>query len=409
MDLPVRVRWSAIAVYIFAISLVQLGRFFIGDAFNLIFFIFLLLPIASLLHIFLSIASIKYYQNFDTDHPVKGEALGYTLSLVNESILPTVPMKIKFRTIQPGATSQLPELQISLKSNEKLEKTYSISCPFRGIYTVGLEQLEITDILGWITIRRPVWHRTFYVYPRIIDISYPFSIGYSGELSTGLNPGTSQDFALFESLSQYLPGESIRHMAWKKFIATGEPFLKSYGKTSQPGLSIYLDLRRDGEPTHEQLEREDCSIEILVSLVKYCLDQTIPVSVHAMGQSRYEFSASDPSDFGRFHRDTINILFSDSISPAVLYLNDTKGYMQHASVLFITHELDSDVLTIIEESAVISPSSENAVAAIINQTNLPEREKIQGKLYFDSIREKGGNLLIANGPDTIARDLELRR
>ena len=261
------------------------------------------------------------------------------------------------------------------------------------------------DLLGWITIRRPVWHRTFYVYPRIVEVAFPFSIGTTSDLNTGPNPGASQDYALFENLVGYQAGQSIRHMACKKFIALGEPFLKSYGKTSQPGISLYVDLRRQVHPTPDILEREDCSMEILVAIVKYCLDRSIPVTVNAMGQSRYEFSASDSGDFRRFHRDTVNILFHDTMSPGELYRTDMQGSVNPASVVFITHVLDPEIITILEESTSHPTGSETMVAAIINQTSMAADLKESSTYYFNSIRERGGKVVLVESPESISESL----
>ena len=398
----IEIRFGGVLVYIFTLLLLQLARQHIGLIFGYLFFCVLGLPILTTLHMIVSLSAVKYHQTFDTDHPMKGEILKYTLLLANESSLPSAPLLIRFRTVQPGSDAQIPDLEINLRRGERSEQTYDISCPFRGIYTVGLSHLETRDLLGWIRIKRRVWHRTFYVYPRVMDVAYPFEIGTTSDLNTGPNPGASQDYSLFESLVPYREGQSIRHMAWKKFIALGEPFLKSYGKTSQPGVSLYLDLRRDEAPSPEVLEREDCSIEILVSLVKYCLDRSIPVSVSAMGQSRYGFYGSDPSEFQRFHKDTVNILFHDTISPAELYRSDMQGSVLPASVVFITHLLDQEILNILEDSVSAPLGVETMVGAIINQSGMDIEIKMSSTYYFNSIREKGGKVVLVEDPDTMA-------
>ena len=403
------INWGGILAFIFALSLIHLGRQYIGIYFNYFFFAILSLPLLSIIHLFLAMMSVKYHQTFDTDHPVKGQVLGYTLLLANESGLPGVPIRIKFRTIQPGASNQLPDLKIMLKRGERSEHRFDISCPFRGIYTVGLEEMEMSDALGWLRIRRSVQHRTFYVYPRVVEATYPFSIGTTSDISTGPNPGASQDYSLFESLIPYRHGQSIRHMAWKKFIALGEPFLKSYAKTSQPGVSLYLDLRRHEAPSTEVFEREDCSIEVLVALVKYCLDRSIPVTVNAIGQSRYHFAGADPSDFSRFHKDTVNILFHDTISPAELYKSDVQGSILPTSVVFISHLLDQEILTILEESVSAPLGIETMIGAIINLSGMDPQTKENSTVYFNSIVEKGGKVVLVEGSETISETLKERQ
>ena len=402
---PISIRWGAVGLYVFLFLLIQLGRFHIGLAFDYLMFVMLFLPIASVIHLFISIGSVKYHQEFDTDHPIKGQELTYTLLLANESYLASAPISISFRTVQPGSPLHIEDLRLSMKRGERSEHAYTISCPYRGIYTVGLERMEMTDLLGWITIARPVWHRTFYVYPRVLDAEYPFDIGDVSDLSTGPNPGASQDYSLFESLVPYRHGESVRHMAWKKFFALGEPFLKSYARTSQPGISIYLDLRRREEPVPAVLEREDCSIEILVSLAKYFFDRSVPVSIHAMGQTRYGFSGEGPAAFERFHKDTVNILFTHTVSPAALYRGDAHEVAQRTSVLFITHLLDPEIIEVIEDTLESSATEASEVACILNQSGMDETELEASRNLFDALHERGGNVLLVRSSESISGDM----
>ena len=393
------------AVYLFTILLVHLGRVHIGGLFHYMHFLLIVAPPLSIIHMGLSISAVKYNQSFDTDHPIKGEQLTYTLLLANESYLGTPRIRISFTTVQPGVKSHIDSLDLSLKRGQRLDLAYKISCPFRGIYTVGLHRMEIDDLLGFVRISRPVWHKTFYVYPRIIDASYPFTVGDVSDLSTGPNPGASQDYSLFESLVPYRNGESVRHIAWKKFFALGEPYLKSYARTSQPGITIYFDLRRDEEPVAEVLEREDCSVEILVSLVKYFLDRDVPVSIHAMSQSRYRFAAETRNAFELFHKDTINLLFTHTISPAEIFLADTLEMMPRSSVLFITHRMDSEIIAIMDDTLESQSSEAPEVACIVNQTNMDKKTVEACTLVFDELREKGAKALLVKGSESLNSDL----
>lgn len=406
IDRPVSVRISAVVVYLFTVLLVQLGRYHIGLLFNFLFFLLLLIPMISLVHFFISIASIKYHQQFDTDHPIKGETLTYTLLLANESHLPSARLKIAFRTIWPGVKAELPSLDITLKRGERLERDYSISCPYRGVYTVGLERLILSDILGIVTISRPVWHRTFYVYPRIIEAEYPFEVGEVSDLSTGPNPGASQDYSLFETLVPYRSGESIRHVAWKKFFALGEPYIKSYAKTSQPGITIYFDLRREGDANPSVLEREDCSIEILVALARSFLTDNIPVSVQAFGQSRYRFSAESEEAFERFYTDTANLMFTNTISPAALYRGDAHHTDLRSAVLFISHVVDPNILEILDDSKdAISGTATREVAYILNESGMPIDERDRNEELFGKLRESGSQVATVRAAQAISTDL----
>jgi hypothetical protein len=347
---------------------------------------------------------VRYHQEFSTEHPVKGQEVQYRLTMANELSFPITHLAVKFKVVQPGMTSSLPDLHLYLERFGHYEHTSTIHCPYRGVYTVGLEQLTIHDMLRWITVRRPVWHRTFYVYPRILDIRFPFVGSQASEQGApGNHPGALVDFSLFKGLTGYKHGEPVRHIAWKKFASLGEPFVKNYESTSQPGMTVYFDLRQVGPPSVTSLETEDCSVEILVALVKFLLDRQIPVAVRALGRRRFDFYGAHPSLFHEFDHATSNLVFQHSFSPVGLYAADQEANtLANESVLFITHVLDPDVLTAVRESI----GTETSVAAIINLTGMDADARLRARNYMRQIREAGGHLFLVNGPSSIKEDIE---
>ena len=82
-----------------------------------------------------------------------------------------------------------------------------------------------------------------------------------------------------------------------------------------------------------------------------------------------------------------------------------QGSVNPASVVFITHVLDPEIITILEESTTHPVGSETMVAAIINQTSMPTDVKESSTYYFNSIREKGGKVVLVDSPESISEAL----
>lgn len=395
---PASVRVRAALLYLFILSLAYLAGVYVGKIYYFAYLALLLVPILSTVQLLIALAGLRYYQDFDTEHPVKGESIGYRLTVANESFIAPGPIDVVFKSIHRDLAG-IKAATFCFTGSASVERTYTIQCPFRGIYTVGLESLRIRDSLGWLSLRRPVYHRTFYVYPRIVDLSPAFSGNARLGLTRRSESGSERDTSLFEGFAAYRAGMPLRHIAWKKFVSTGSPYLREFGRSAQPGITLYLDLRREGPADRRVLESEDCSIEITVALVKYFLEARVPLRVKAMGMELYTFEGSDPESFERFYRHTINLLFQRSVSPVEIFLEDRKLAGVAGSSVFVTHRLDSELFDLAARSL---PGS---IALVVNEHSMSneERDRLDGA--YKTMRENGVEIYLVRGPDTIREDL----
>lgn len=392
-------RLAAVPAYLFMAALIYLAGIYVSRMFYVLYVLLVSIPVLSLLQVLISLFRLRYSQDFDTEHPVKGESIGYRLNIANESLVASCVVTVRFMEIHPDLDTSLEGVSTVFRSRSGLHREYHISCPYRGIYTVGLKSLRASDLLGWVEFRLPVYHRTFYVYPRIVDIEPTFAGSRTRGLSRISHSGREPDAALFEGLEDYREGQPVRYLAWKKLFATGNAFLRRFGHSAEPGLTLYLDLRRNGTPEPSTLEAEDCSVEIAVALVKYCLDHRIRTTVRAMGRELYSFAAGDPSAFERFYRDTINLVFQRSISPAELFASDQKRAAVEGAVFIITHIPDPEVLELLEAKA------EESIGVIVNETSMEHETRSSLMSFRESLGETAGRLILIEGPETIREDL----
>ncbi len=401
---PITLRTGRIGMYLFALFVVYLAGSYVAPFFLYLFFILLILPLLSLSYLLLTFLRLKYYQDFSTEHPMKGESVIYRLILANETFLPLHHMSVGFKTIHPFMETALPRFTTYIRAGDRLERVYEIHCPFRGIYTVGLESLAAEDPLHFLVLRRQVWFRTFYVYPRVLPLRR-FSTGLerSERLSQGSSTGAVPDFALFSQLRIYRHGESLHHLAWKKFASTGTPYVKVYDTSAEPGATIYFDLRPTEATGLKALETEDVSVDILVALVKYYLDQGVPVTVRAPGRTVYSFRGDSPSGFQSFYLSTMELLFQPTLSPAAFYQLDKRaGGYESTSAIIISHLFDPEIFSTVEESL----ATETPVALILNRSGYTQVERKAVVPYLYSLSERGANIRFVDGPEDVVENLE---
>ena len=409
---PFTLRLRACGIYLFAIVIGYLAAAYLGTFFAVFATMFILLPLISLLLLLIASAGLRYSQHFSNEQPVKGQELQYRCIIENGSALPLPRVRALFRAILPtadaahdsgsgdGAASQ--SLLTYLPGHQYVEREQTVQLPYRGIYTVGLDRIELSDTLQLFTVRPRVKVREFRVYPRILPIG-SFEPGSERRLGTSEvgSLGTLPDYSLFNQLREYRPGESVRHLAWKKFASTGVPVVKEYDSTSEPAVSIYVDLRPVPPAAPDVLLTEDVTVEALVALVNHFLQRNLPVTVRAASRELYEFIGDHSSDFARFYESTFELLFVSDISAARLYETHLETGMNTEvnSMFFITHLLDPEILLLLEEQR----ASNFQVTLIYNQT--AGAGDAHGA-YFSRLREQGTRVVTLRSAGSIVTDLE---
>ncbi len=165
---------------------------------------------------------------------------------------------------------------------------------------------------------------------------------------------------------------------------------------------MYLDLRRERAADDMILEREDCSVEILVSLVKYFFEVNIPLNIYLSINDSDNFYRENNYQFFDFYKSTINIYFESGYSCCKIFkvIKESKNNTFN-SVIFISHEIDPELIDL------ITSDDFNEYFYVLNQTGLSEADKNFRKVYIDRIKENRGNIVIVNSAVTIREDLEL--
>lgn len=408
---PFTLRLRACGVYLFAIVVAYLAAAYLGTFFAVFATVFILLPIISLLILVIAAAGLRYSQHFSNEQPVKGQELQYRCIIENGSALPLPRVRALFRAIRPTAddgggghtgAGAAQNLLTYLPGHQFVEREQTVQLPYRGIYAVGLDRIELSDTLQLFTVRPRVKVREFRVYPRILPIG-SFQPGSERRLGTSEvgSLGTLPDYSLFNQLREYRPGESVRHLAWKKFASTGVPVVKDYDSTSEPAVSIYVDLRPVPRAAPDVLLTEDVTVEALVALVNHFLQRNLPVTVRAASRAMYEFIGDHSSDFARFYESTFELLFVSGISAARLYETHLETGMNTEvnSMFFITHLLDPEILLLLEEQR----ASNFQVTLIYNQT---AGAGDSHAAYFSRLREQGTRVVTLRSAGSIVADLE---
>ena len=399
-------RARALGFYAATLIIAYLAAAYLGGFFVALAITLLLIPLFSFVALHVAASSLAFGQKFSSTHPVKGEQIVYSFRIENRSVIPISQLHVEFKVVRPLGETVLPDLSIYLGGSAVIDHDYQIQLPYRGVYTIGIQRVTLRDPLRLFAAHPDVSFREFQVFPRVLDIAR-LAAGDEAHPHAGRHesPVGEPDYAMFTQLREARHGEPARHIAWKKFAAIGKPFVRQYQASSEPAVTIYVDLCMPDEGAGDApvLAVEDVTIEALLAVVRHFLSMGVPTTLRAaIGQGVYAFSGQHLDEFDRLYEQNFRLAFQDSVSPARLFWADCEARADDAeAVMFLTHHLDPELFSIIEASV----SSKQISGVIFNGIGRSPRALHDAEQYFNTVRNRGGRVIMLRGSDTIEEDL----
>lgn len=266
------------------------GSYF-GSYFKFINIFLVTILLFNLLHFILTIKFTYYNQNFSTEHPVKGDNITYNFYITN-----SLPFFSSLITVEFNSYLNLDEKRLVIKGRESVNSDSSFSLPYRGSYNVGYKNIFISDLLQIFTIKRPLWRRTFYVYPRL-DNKY---IEYTGQ---GFVEEKSWDVSKknkdsFEKLQEYTPGSKLSNISWKHFASKGEPFIKTFSSLDSKNLKLFID--RQNISNKRKGPADDKVLEVTVSLMNEVISKKETLKL-----LNFDMDIKDYDSFNNYYKSTV--------------------------------------------------------------------------------------------------------
>ena len=393
--LPLTIDLWRIGTWLLFLVVVGLGGRYLGGALQILRIGLWLTPGISLAWLVVTAAYLRYSQEFSNDHPAKGARVDYTLSLKNESLLPAC--RVSVTLFVGGALHGFDKVDVYPRAGSSLRLDRTLLCEIRGVYELGLAELAVTDPLGFLTVRLAVWHRTFYVAPRILapraDLARPVRDMPGAEREGGAG---QEDVSLFRELVEYREGMDARRIAHAHTAARGFPLLRTYDSAVEERLRIVLDTRPaadGGEPSDGRVE--DVSIESAVSLAYGCVRDRVPARIEGAGVDPVELEAVETLE--TFVRRSVGVFFRAGLGPLEYARAVEPG--SETPVVCVTHEADD---TLIEELS--ADVQRVPLGAVFNTAGMPARERVQIERLAAEVRSRGRFCLAVSSADELTEE-----
>lgn len=343
------------------------GNYF-GENFYYINIFMILIIAFDILHLLLSIKYIYFNQNFSTEHPQKGDLINYSNYLKNSLPIMSSPITVEYNKYLKLENDTF---IIAGKKSINIEQVFSL--PFRGVYEVGYKSIYIRDILNIFQISRPIWKRTFYVYPRLKELNI-YSIGKGKESYNKLDlMGLNRDS--LESIKNYLPGSKNSLISWKHFAALGEPYIKDFSSINSNNLSLFID--RTLLPEHRLGPVDDKVLEVSISIINSLLKKGEKVTI-----SNSRTLIDNYSDFNDYYKSTIFEEFN--LPPSSSEKEFKNSCLNSNDPLIIITPLENSYF-ISKELFLKYPKTELIIISKLMKKS--KRKSIQSLLEKNKIRE----------------------
>lgn len=331
--------------------------------------------------------ALRFVESFSTEHPVKGEKIDYTLGIANESRVPLPRLRLSFR--RPSAAQEhFPDEYHYLGRGGSIEERKTVSCRVRGIYEVGIDRASIADLFGFFRFYPSVFFRTFYVYPRLVELE---RLGFEDSPEApeqGARRGLCELREEFDFVDEYRRGDSMKDICWKRFFVTGSPSVKRYEHSARRMAELHADLRPAG--TLDPRGEEDLTLEILLALQKYFLSKGILFRSYG-GCRPLVDSAAGVEGLRRFYESTIFLRFDETM-PLSESVRSAGGGAASGALVLITHIVDYSTIELLEGGGIL----------LFNSAGKTDRELEEVRRFGDAARRKGVFFRDISSADAIA-------
>jgi len=298
-------------------------------------YLMLALPVISVLHMAIVCYFFRMSERVGERTYVKGECATYHLILKNASFLYMPYIAVHMQMDGQFILKKLRGAHLSLAPFSRKEFKYRMPLYFRGRYDIGVNYIEIQDLLGLFKIRlNPFEKKSILVKPRIIEQNSKNIAAArlsEGAISAGFHESGHNEI---KDIREYVYGDSFRKIHWKLTAKLSKTMVRDTRNEPDNDIMMILNLNKSGPVNEETLIKEDCIIEEMVTIAYYLLRWNIPVKLCFFKDGPHTFRAASLNEFEGLYQILTEVKFSgeDDFESIYHYFTDTE---QNSKLIYV--------------------------------------------------------------------------
>lgn len=308
-------------------------------------YVFLLVFLLPLIHSLITLISLKGYVKIPSKALYSGEKITIEYQVKNRSFF-----RISYLEIHSDIANQLtgvesPKVTMLLDKKASYTHKETILLKRRGYYQVGGIIVTIKDVFGFYSFKKKISSNTsLLVYPQTINLS-TFKITTSHQTGEAIVQNSFfQDKSRIDSLREYREGDSVKAIHWKLSAKKDNPIVKDYENRGDTYATIFLDNYRKLFKNDVERRLEDKVASAALSIVNYCLDQSIEVSLETQNeQGLIEVQGHLKSDYKPFLEALAKFKGNGPLSFKSILEPRIETLQRSSTVVIITTNFDKEI------------------------------------------------------------------
>lgn len=270
--------------------------------------VFLLL--VSLVHLIYTYIAVKISQSLDPIVVEHGQKANYVARVFNEGIVAASAITINFLFNETMFKNQLDAKTFTLNTGKDKNFDIGLYCRYRGVYSVGIETLDITDMLNVFKVKvKNIETKNITVLPKVTQIPNFYIAPKSESDTKSISAITAEGANSLVDVQKFKQGDALKHIHWKLSARHDELLVRNLERSAQNSTLIFLDTSRGKYDFSKNLMVEDKLMEALVSVVNQCLIQNHIIEINYNEFNPVNVVCTDRDDFRDFFTNAARVSF----------------------------------------------------------------------------------------------------
>lgn len=211
-----------------------------------LFFAVILMPAISYLLMRINYAFIKFDVSVNKNIYEKREEAETTIKISNEGIIPTLFFKIRIMQIDDNGKSINENIfAFSLSSFKNIDFSNKIVMKRRGVYEIGIKEVEVYDLLGLFRIKKDINEiKQILVLPKRILLYGSLVKNIIAENGDEKNKSrVGEDRTIISYVRDYHDGDNMNSVHWKLSAKKDDLVVKVYDNPNDNNILIVADMQ----------------------------------------------------------------------------------------------------------------------------------------------------------------------
>ncbi|MCL2708859.1 MAG: DUF58 domain-containing protein [Defluviitaleaceae bacterium] len=302
------------------------------------------LPFFSIAYMLVFLRGLRVEQNLAQGARVKLEWCVFNVTIDNSTPLPLSGVRCVFAWERSAL--EINRDQAALFVAPFMKKTVAVDfrARYRGEYAIGVESVEVTDLLGLFVLRKKLGGSfAFTSLPYVIELPGLTVASLLSQAHSNFDV-RDEDYSSVADVRPYEINDSIKRVHWQLTAKRGQWLVKNFQSHALNSSSILFDDTRPPLGQEEAYALEDRVVEHTLSVVYYCLHRRMPVTLYA-GKGLKAWGRT-PGDFNALYHILARIRFdvADGTEGLGLSLDECVASQNgYANVIVAATKLDESI------------------------------------------------------------------